>query len=276
MRIVDSQIHLFDTRNPAAAERVGQHSVPPEQIVTEMDAAGVDRAFLVPSSSGANQACLDTAANWPGRFAVMGTITLNKPENRSLPGGWKAAGYTGVRLTFPPFRDPSWLRDGTADWFWPVAAAHDLPVMVWAPQQLDELAGIAERNPGLRLVIDHLNFYVEDKGHVAVELAKRLTALSRFPNVAVKASALPAHSLESFPYRDILPAVQIAYDAFGSDRVFWGTDFTRLPCTLGQAIAMFTEHLDFLPAGDLQKIMGEGILRWVGWPDAVLPESGAS
>jgi predicted TIM-barrel fold metal-dependent hydrolase len=268
MRIVDSQIHLFETGNPAAAERVGQHSVPPERIVTEMDAVGVDRAYLVPSSSRANKACLDAAATWRQRFAVMGTITLSKPENRSLLEGWKAAGYIGVRLTFPPFRDPSWLRDGTADWFWPVAATHDIPVMVWAPEQLDELAGIAERNPGLRLVIDHLNLFVEDKGQAAVELAKRLTALARFPNVAVKASALPAHSLEGFPYRDVLPAVQVAYEAFGPDRVFWGTDFTRLPCTLRQAVEMFTEHLDFLASSDLQKIMGEGILDWVGWAGA--------
>ena len=268
MRIVDSQIHLFDAQNPAAAQRVGQHSVSPERIVAEMDAAGVERAYLVPSGSGANDACLDTAANWPGRFAVMGAIGLAKTESRSLLENWKEAGYTGVRLTFPPFRDPSWLRDGTADWFWPAAARHDIPVMVWAPEQLDELGRIAEHNPELRLVVDHLNFYVEDKGQATVELAKRLTTLARFANVAVKASALPAHSLEGFPYRDVLPAVQIAYDAFGPDRVFWGTDFTRLPCSLEQAIAMFTDHLGFVPARDMQKIMGEGVLRWVGWPDA--------
>jgi predicted TIM-barrel fold metal-dependent hydrolase len=268
MRIVDSQVHLFDTRNPAAAEKIGQHSVSPERIVAEMDAAGVERAYLVPAGSGANQACLGAAAGWPGRFAVMGTITLSKPESRSLPGGWKAAGYTGVRLTFPPFRDPSWLRDGTADWFWPEAARHGLPVMVWAPEQLDELSRIAERFPGLRLVVDHLNLYVEDKGRAVVELAKRLTALSRFPNVAVKASALPAHSLEGFPYRDVQPAVKIACDAFGPGRVFWGTDFTRLPCSLRQAIDMFTEHLGFLPARDLEQVMGDGIVGWVGWPEA--------
>ena len=36
------------------------------------------------------------------------------------------------------------------------------------------------------------------------------------------------------------------YDAFGPRRMFWGTDWTRLPCPWRQALTLFTEDLPWL------------------------------
>lgn len=265
--IVDGQIHLFDPANLEHARQIGQSPLTPVEVIEQMTLADVDRAYLVPSGSGANDVCLDAARRWPDRFNVMGSIALNKPMSRDLIPGWRAAGFTGVRLTFPPFRDPSWLRDGTADWFWPAAEAAGLPVMIWAPEQADEIARIAREHPGLRLLVDHLNLFVDDKGAEAVTITESILPLAELPNVAVKASAMPAHSREQFPFRDIHPAIELAYDAFGADRLFWGTDLTRLPCTMDQARDMFVRHLDFIDPEDLPAVMGEGILRWLGWRD---------
>ena len=54
-------------------------------------------------------------------------------------------------------------------------------------------------------------------------------------------------------------------DAFGADRVFWGTDLTRLPCPLSQAVTMFTEELGFLRGHELEQVMGQSIINWIGW-----------
>jgi L-fuconolactonase len=264
MRIVDSQIHLFGPH--AHVSENGQVVMSAEEVVAAMDASGVERAYLVPARSDANSTCLTAAQEWPSRFRVMGILRPNRPESRRALGNWESLGYVGVRLGFPPFRHPSWLRDGTADWFWPECEARGIPVMIWAPGQLEEIAMVADRHPGLRLAVDHLDLFVDDKGEERVaQVVENLIPLARYPNVAVKASALPAHSTEPYPYRDVHSAIARVLDSFGADRVFWGTDLTRLPCTASQAVRMFTEELDFLQGRELEKVMGDAVTDWIGW-----------
>jgi hypothetical protein len=33
------------------------------------------------------------------------------------------------------------------------------------------------------------------------------------------------------------------FDAFGPERMFWGTDITRMHCTWRQCVTLFTEEL---------------------------------
>jgi predicted TIM-barrel fold metal-dependent hydrolase len=96
-------------------------------------------------------------------------------------------------------------------------------------------------------------------------VVKQLLPLASRPNVAVKASALQNHSAEAYPHRDLYQPLRDVFDAFGPDRMFWGSDMTRQPDRYGEAITMFTEHLDFLSGPDLEKVMGQGILNWIGW-----------
>jgi L-fuconolactonase len=196
----------------------------------------------------------------------MGIPGLSKPEARADAAQWKSHGYAGARLSFPPFRDPSWLRDGTADWYWPVAQEQQIPVMIWAPEQLAEVGQIAGRYPDLKITVDHLGLFVADKGAATVSaVVKELLPLASRPNVAVKATALPAHSAEAFPFADLHEPLRQVLDAFGPDRVFWGSDLTRLPGSLSEAVTMFTEGLDFLSGEALEKVMGQAIISWIGW-----------
>lgn len=266
MLIVDAQIHLFGPAAEQRARQLGQVFIDAEGVLAAMAEAHVDRAYLVPAGSAANETCLAAARRSPDRFRVMGIPGLDKPQAREAAAQWKSLGYTGARLSFPPFRQPSWLRDGTADWYWPVAQEQQIPVMIWAPEQLAEIGKIADQYPDLRITVDHLGLFVEDKGAAAVSAVVRdLLPLASRPNVAVKASALPAHSAEGFPYRDLHQPVRDVLAAFGADRVFWGSDLTRLPGTLGEAVNMFTEGLHFLSRDVLEKVMGQAIINWIGW-----------
>jgi hypothetical protein len=60
-------------------------------------------------------------------------------------------------------------------------------------------------------------------------------------------------------------AIHAVYDAFGPERMFWGTDLSLLPCSYREGITHFSEELPFLSAPDKQLIMGEAICRWLGW-----------
>lgn len=265
MRFIDSQIHLFAPGAEDIARALLQVLVPPEQVVAEMDAAGVEKAYLVPGNSAANATCADAVRRWPDRFRVMAILGLDKPETRKLVERWDQSGFHGARLVFPPYRRTSWLKDGTADWFWPMADALRLPVMMWAPQQLEEISRLAERHSNIRFVIDHMNLFVEDKGDVVTKAVDALLPLARFPNIAVKVSALPAHSREPYPFRDMHPHVQRVVAAFGASRSFWGTDLTRRACSYEEAMTMFTQQMPFLNQAQLREVMGEAALRWIGW-----------
>ena len=87
----------------------------------------------------------------------------------------------------------------------------------------------------------------------------KLLAMARRPNVAVKASALPCYTTDPYPYRRLHPYIRRVYDAFGPQRMFWGSDMSRLPCTYRQAITMFTEEMPWFSTDDLDWIMGRGL-----------------
>lgn len=265
MKIVDSQIHLFAPGAEAFAARMLQVLSPPEDIVAEMDAAGVERAYLVPGNGAANPTCVDAARRWPDRFRVMGILGLDKPETRALVADWPSSGFLGARLTFPPYRPVSWLKDGTADWFWPEADRLALPIMIWAPQQTAQIGQLAADWPNIRFVFDHMNLFVEDKGETIKQAVDELLPLARHPNIAVKVSALPAHSSEPWPYRDMHGYIEQIAGAFGSERTMWGTDLTRRACTYREAITMFAEQLPFFSGDELENVMGRSATKWIGW-----------
>ena len=54
-------------------------------------------------------------------------------------------------------------------------------------------------------------------------------------------------------------------DAFGPDRVFWGSDWTRLPCSYVDGLAYLAEALPHLDDGCLRRITGGAVLDALGW-----------
>ena len=92
-----------------------------------------------------------------------------------------------------------------------------------------------------------------------------MLALAKFPNVAIKATGAPSYSSEAYPYRNIHGHLKRIYDAFGPERMFWGTDITRMPCSWRQCVAMFTEELPWLSDKDRELIMGRAVCTWLGW-----------
>ncbi len=276
MLIVDSQVHIWGADTPdrpwppgRAHQAQKPYPVTRDMLLQGMDEAGVSRVVIVPPSweGDRNDLALEAARLHPDRFAVMGRLAIERPESRSLVADWKRQpGMLGLRFTFHTEVQKPWLTDGTADWLWTAAEKAGLPVMIYVPGSLPLVDGIAARHPGLRLVIDHLALAIGRKDDAAFADLPHLLALAKRPNVAVKASALPCCSTEPYPYRGLHKHLRQVVDAFGPRRVFWGTDWTRLPCTWRQAITLFTEELPWLSAADKDWIMGRAVCQWLGWP----------
>jgi predicted TIM-barrel fold metal-dependent hydrolase len=278
--MVDAQVHLWGAHTPQRPWPLGHmhtaHRAQPvgvAETLRVLDGAGVQRAVVVPPSweGDRNDLALDAAAQHPDRFAVMGRIPLILPPSatRSAAAQLRAwrdqPGMLGVRITL--HRDP-WraaFRRGDLDWFWRAADEAGLPVMVYAPGLSARLGAVARQYSRLRLVVDHLALPVGLTGPQAFDGLPELLALARFPHVAVKASALPCHSQQSFPFTDVHEPLRQVFEAFGPHRLFWGSDWTRLPCSYQENVELFTDAVPFLSGADLRAVMGEAVLAWLEW-----------
>jgi predicted TIM-barrel fold metal-dependent hydrolase len=272
--IVDSQVHIWKAETPDRPWVPGRPPQLPEPLTYDrllpmMDEAGVDRVIIVPPSweGERNDYALEAAARFPHRFAVMGRLSLLNPKAAQLLMRWKEqAGMLGVRLTFHE-KQLALLTEGTADWFWPAAEKAGLPVMVLGGIK-SEFGRIAERHPGLSLILDHMGLLkgMVTNGTIARNIDETV-ALARFPNVSVKVSAAPTYSTQNYPFADMNDHIRKVVEAFGPRRCYWGTDMTNSfhKANYRQRVAHFTDELQFLSEDDTDWIMGRAILQQLGW-----------
>jgi predicted TIM-barrel fold metal-dependent hydrolase len=273
--ILDSQVHIWA---PSTPERPWPPLTKPPhrsnplgagELLEEMDVAGVARAILIsPSWEGIrNDVVLAAARAHPDRFAVMGRIDYEAPDaSEALEDLAFESGVLGFRVTFHTPQLQQGLAAGRYDWLWKAAERLAKPLMIYAPHSvLHHIEPVAERHPELRLAMCHLSIPILTKDETAFAGLDNLLRLARFPNVAAKASALPGHSSMPYPYPNLHPPLRRVLEAFGERRLFWGTDFSKLPCTYTQAIAMFSREMPWLTAEQKRWVMGEGAREWFSW-----------
>jgi predicted TIM-barrel fold metal-dependent hydrolase len=268
MQIVDAQVHIWSNGPPTVPAHRQVEVFPVDSLLNEMDEAGVDAAVLHPPGwdPNGNEVAVEAARQHPERLAILGHFPLDQPESRSLIDGWKRRpGMLGLRFALLQPRQQTWWTDGTMDWLWPAAERAGLPVALLATGFLPVVGNVAERYPGLKLLVDHLGRQRSDRDAAGFANLPELLALARFPNVAIKATGAPSYSSEPYPYRNIQPYLRQIYDAFGPERMFWGTDITRMPCSWRECVTLFTEELPWLSESDKELIMGRAVCEWLGW-----------
>ena len=266
--ICDAQVHSPHVDDPAGHV----NGIDPDALVVEMDAAGVDRAVIVPLATkqveANNDPSLEVVRGYPERFRVMGLVDVgDQPKTTERLGEWRDdPDVLGVRVSCvrEPFR--SMLVDEELDWLWQAASENAIPVMLYAPDLPAEVERTAAAFPDMRVVVDHLGLRPRHVFADISEIVAQLTPLARYPNVAVKATSLPTSVPGPYPFRGAHAGLRMAVDAFGPERVFWGSDITRLPCTYAESVTMFTEELPFLTRRDLHLIMGRALCDWLGFP----------
>jgi predicted TIM-barrel fold metal-dependent hydrolase len=106
---------------------------------------------------------------------------------------------------------------------------------------------------------------------------ERFLGLARHPRLLTKLSTLPARSRSGYPFPEVHELARRAYDAFGPERLLWGSDHTQ---TLGRGRASYAEEvrfvaeaLDFLTEPDRRAILGANALRFLGLRSEGAPPS---
>ena len=268
MLVVDAQVHIWSGATPTNATHRQVPSYTADDVLREMDEGGVNAAVIHPPSWDPNSGALtlEAARQHPNRLSILGNFPLDKPESRDLIAGWKQQpGMLGLRFTFLQPHQQSWPTDGTMDWLWPAAEAAEIPVALMAGNFLPVVGQVAEKHSGLKLIIDHFGRSGGLKDDEAWANLGDLLALAKHPNVAVKATGAPSYSSHAYPFSNIHQYLRQLYDAFGPERLFWGTDITRMPCPWSQCVTMFTEELSWLSESDKELMMGRALCNWLGW-----------
>lgn len=105
-------------------------------------------------------------------------------------------------------------------------------------RQLPVGMALAKRCPTVQFVLDHCG--VPDIAGGGLETWKAdITAIAALPNVAAKISGVVAYAGPDWTLEDIRPYVEHVIEAFGWDRVVWGSDFPV--CTLTADLKRWVE-----------------------------------
>jgi predicted TIM-barrel fold metal-dependent hydrolase len=221
---IDGHVHLWDARRGAVpipyALPAPQATV--DDLLSHMAGQGVERAVLVqPQVHGSDHGLLASAlAGHPDRFVGFGLVDADAASPDAILDDVRAIaelGLAGVRVH---------LVGGTGQHAPAVAAAaaqHGLALEVHVDEgswtRLEPLLASAGE---CLVVVDHLARPDDPGSHRAREM---LRVLAGHPNLVVKLAALDVVSCRPFPHEDVLPLIAAAIDAFGPDRLMWGSNF---------------------------------------------------
>jgi L-fuconolactonase len=275
MVTIDAQVHCYERDHPGrpwAAVLHGPPEVTGDDMVAAMDAVGVDGALLVSPWTmyrwDASYAIAVHAAH-PGRFALIKPVDPADPAVANTIAEWAGTrGAVAIRIMMVQ-GVPTDPADPGINRVLAAAARHGFPVNLLCWGRLEQVGQMAARNPGARLVIDHLGlqqpFQPPAPAEPFADLPK-LLALAAHDNVVVKITGACTLSHEPFPYRDIWDPLGRIFDAFGFDRCLWGTDWTRAVglLTYQQGVEAF-RVTDRLSDSDRAALMGGTLQRVYRW-----------
>jgi L-fuconolactonase len=207
-----------------------RRSFGPADLEPELGAAGVSAAITVEAADDAqeNETLLANAAANPWIAGVVGWIPLAKPEEAGRMLDWfsRQRKFIGVRHLINVEPDPDWIMGDAVIEGLKLLAVHDLTFdyVGILPRHLEHVPVLAERVPGLRIIIDHLA-----KPPIATggfePWASRLTAAAEAPNVFAKLSGLDAGTGDRWSASDLSRYIDHALVAFGPERLMYGSDW---------------------------------------------------
>ena len=113
-----------------------------------------------------------------------------------------------------------------------------------------DIEPIVARHPDVPIALDH-NGGAPRIERPSVPRHDDLSSnLAKYPNVYVK--LIPHKEEEPFPYKDSHDAFKRLYDAFGPQRLMWGTNFPGVEreTKYAPALEVFQDHVDWLTEED--------------------------
>ena len=283
--VIDTHMHIWSLDQERFPLRPGlgyeRESGSIEVLIEEMDANGVDGCVIVQSihHQWDNRYVAHCLKAHPRRFRVQGLIDPTKPGVEDKLEYWmREHNFSGIRLRPIYHREnDAWLTAKSSYPLWEKATELDAIFNFYiGTEQLPKLEIMLERFPKVRINIDHISQIDLGTDDPMPEMEK-LLALAKYPQVWVKVSELASVSKSgTYPFEDAYPWVKLVYDAFGADRLLWGTGYpgpaaraaAKRP-TVAEELALIREKIPFFTEEDKRKILGENAAELWDFPKAL-------
>lgn len=280
MSVIDAHQHFWNLETGSYPWLTPEHgpihrTFEPDELIPQLAAAGVDRTVLVQSmdSYADTDAMLAQADAYDFVGAVVGWVPLHRPgEAAEALTRYRAhPRFAGVRHLIHDEPDPDWLlQDAVIEGLGLLAEA-GLPFDVVAvlPRHLEHIPVLAERVPGLRMVIDHLaKPPIREKGWEP--WASLVARAAEYPQVHAKVSGLnTAADPFTWSAADLRPYVEHALEHFGADRLMFGSDWP-VALLAGDYAQVWRETgalLSGLSRAERAAVLGGTATRFYGLPE---------
>jgi len=237
IKIIDTHIHIWNFERARYTWLEGDTSILNrsyglEELLPFFPAAQVWRGILVQAANNAEdtQLMFETAARHEQIAGVVGWLPLEDPAaTLRMVEEYQRNGYfKGVRHLIHNEPDPRWLLQPEVMESLAVLQANDIPYDIVGvnDQHLETAIKVAEKLPGLRLVLDHLNQPPITGGERFGKWGELMKAISGNTKVCAKISGLgTVAGGPGWKEEDIEPYIAFVLEAFGPGRCFCGGDW---------------------------------------------------
>lgn len=260
-----SDTELFPLGSWAKKDAMSPAEFTAEQLLETALPFGVERAVLIQHSPyfGYDSSYLiDCRRRFPGVFSIVGMIDERKPDLSRRLSDAVALGVRGIRISptihgdrTPVASPKDWLTVPAMQALWKVAAELRVAMCpIVSAEFLSTLDTMCAQFPETVCVIDHLGHVHESKEDRAADLL----CLARHRNAYVKVSGFYKAGAQSAGYDGLLPLIRRAVEAFGPERLMWGSDCPyqlRNGHTYSASISLIRDRLDSLAASDRRAIL---------------------
>jgi predicted TIM-barrel fold metal-dependent hydrolase len=286
--IIDTHMHVwandperYPFPHPYIKDFSGpEHEGTVEMLIDDMDRHGCTHCVLVQVvyHGWDNSYVADCVKRYPERLKAHGLIDPADPKVADKLEYWiKEHGLHGMRFSAIYYQNGShggdgWINANESHRLW--RKAEELGAVFnffIAPRQLPKLAKMVQAHPNVRVVIDHLGQMDLGVDDPRPDLGL-LLEMARYPNVWVKVSELTSVSKSGeYPFTDAYPFVKQVYEAFGPDRLLFGTGYpgaARLAFkrpALDKEIDLIRNGIPFFSSEDSEKILGRNAARLWGF-----------
>ena len=256
----------------AGMERLARDYLPAD-LAPHLAAAGLSGSVAVQArqSLAETRWLLELAAANPLVRGVVGWVDLRSEGVADELAEFSSdPKFVGVRHVVQDEPDPRFLLGDTLirglRHLAPLSLTYDLLLY---PHQLPAAAELAALLPEQPFVLDHLaKPRVRDGTAAALEPWRRdLEALARHANVSCKLSGLVTEAAwQGWRREDFAPYLDVALDAFGPDRLMFGSDWPvcLLAAEYADVASLVTDFIRPLAPADQEAILGGTAARFYG------------
>jgi L-fuconolactonase len=238
----------------------------PEHLRPELSAAGIDSTIAVQAESSERETdfLLDLARDNPEIAGVVGWVDLTaaniSDRLEHFAGFEKLRGFRHIAQSEPD--DYFLVRSDFVRGIQRLGAYHFTYDILIYPKQLPAAAELVKRFPRIPFVIDHLAKPFIKTGETE-PWATLMRNIAENDNVFCKLSGLVTEaSWTGWCPSDFAPYLDVAFDAFGVDRLMFGSDWPV--CLLAASYAQVTQLIANYAGSDHEKIFGQNAAGFYG------------